>query len=59
MKKRQNGRKLAEELHEALNDLWADLNDTGEDRHPNTGKEYQTAREARMMLRKSAKAFGR
>lgn len=43
--------KITEEvLYDALRELWLDLNDTGEDRNPETGKEYMSARHARLTL---------
>lgn len=40
------------ELYEALRELWLDLNDTGDDRNPETGKEYMSARHARLTLKR-------
>lgn len=45
-------------LYDALRELWLDINDTGEDRNPETGKEYMFAKHARLTLKAYRKERG-
>lgn len=45
-------------LYEVLRELWLDLNDVGDDRNPESGKEYMSAREARLTLMRYRKERG-